>query len=118
MSQQAGSRRTRLAFVVSLLLVVLCPPLFQPVAAQPSRPLVYSAVVDALIHPVSAEFMIEAMDRADREGAALVVFTLRTPGGLLDSTRRHRAAHSRVEEPGGGLRRAVRQPRRLGGLPR
>jgi membrane-bound serine protease (ClpP class) len=30
--------------------------------------------------------MIEAMDRADRDGAALVVFTLRTPGGLLDST--------------------------------
>jgi membrane-bound serine protease (ClpP class) len=49
-------------------------------------PLVYSATVDALIHPVSAEFMIEAIDRADRDGAALLVLTLRTPGGLLDST--------------------------------
>jgi membrane-bound serine protease (ClpP class) len=27
------------------------------------------------------------MDRADADGAALVVFTLRTPGGLVDSTR-------------------------------
>jgi membrane-bound serine protease (ClpP class) len=27
------------------------------------------------------------MDRADRSGAMLVVFTLRTPGGLVDSTR-------------------------------
>jgi len=54
---------------------------------EPAQPLVYSAVVDALIHPVSAEFMVEAMDRADRDGAALVVFTLQTPGGLLDSTR-------------------------------
>jgi membrane-bound serine protease (ClpP class) len=50
------------------------------------RPVVYSAVVDALIQPVSAEFMVDTIDRADRDGAALVVFTLRTPGGLLDST--------------------------------
>ncbi|MEO8681960.1 MAG: nodulation protein NfeD [Vicinamibacterales bacterium] len=55
--------------------------------AQPVAPLVYSAVVDGIIHPVSAEYMVETLDRADREGAALVVFTLRTPGGLLDSTR-------------------------------
>jgi membrane-bound serine protease (ClpP class) len=48
---------------------------------------VYTAVVDAIIHPVSAEYMIETMDRADRAGASLVVFTLRTPGGLLESTR-------------------------------
>ncbi len=59
-----------------------------PPAPKPTAPpLVYSAIVDALIHPVSAEFMVEAMDRADREGASLLVFTLRTPGGLLDSTR-------------------------------
>jgi len=53
----------------------------------PSAPLVYSAEVDSVIQPVSAEFMIETMDRADRAGATLVVFTLRTPGGLVDSTR-------------------------------
>ncbi len=48
---------------------------------------VYSAEVDSIIHPVSAEYMIQTMDRADRAGATLVVFTLRTPGGLVDSTR-------------------------------
>ena len=47
----------------------------------------YSAEVDSIIHPVSAEYMIETIDRADRDKAALVVFTLRTPGGLLESTR-------------------------------
>ena len=47
----------------------------------------YAAEVDSIIHPVSAEFMIQTMDLADRNGAALVVFTLRTPGGLVDSTR-------------------------------
>lgn len=51
------------------------------------RPVVYSAIVDAIIHPVSAEYMIDTIDRADLAGAELVVFTLRTPGGLLDSTR-------------------------------
>ena len=54
--------------------------------AAPS-PIVYSAVVDGIIHPVSAEYMIDTLDQADRAGATLVVFTLRTPGGLLESTR-------------------------------
>lgn len=57
-----------------------------PASSRAPGPLVYSAVVDALVQPVSAEFMVETMDRADRDGAELVVFTLRTPGGLLDST--------------------------------
>ena len=57
--------------------------------SQPATtaPVVYSAEVDSIIHPVSADYMIETMDRADRAGATLVVFTLRTPGGLVDSTR-------------------------------
>jgi membrane-bound serine protease (ClpP class) len=62
----------------------------QPQEAPPPAadvPVVYSAEVDSIIHPVSAEYMIQTMDRADREGATLVVFTLRTPGGLVDSTR-------------------------------
>ncbi len=50
-------------------------------------PVVYSAKVDAIIHPVSAEYMVETIDRADAAGATLVVFTLETPGGLVDSTR-------------------------------
>jgi len=48
---------------------------------------VYVAEVDGIIHPVSAEFMIHAMEDADRAHAALMVFVLRTPGGLVDSTR-------------------------------
>ena len=60
-------------------------------AAQPlptaSTPAVYVADVNSIIHPVSAEFMIQTIDRADQAGAAIVVFTLTTPGGLVDSTR-------------------------------
>jgi membrane-bound serine protease (ClpP class) len=55
--------------------------------AAPPAGSIYAARVDSIIHPVSAEYMIETIDRADREGGALVVFTLETPGGLVDSTR-------------------------------
>jgi membrane-bound serine protease (ClpP class) len=56
-------------------------------ASTTTAPLVYVAEVDSIIHPVSAEYMIGTMDLADRTGATLIVFTLRTPGGLVDSTR-------------------------------
>ena len=36
---------------------------------------------------MSAEFVRSAIAKADADGAALIVFTLHTPGGLLDSTR-------------------------------
>jgi membrane-bound serine protease (ClpP class) len=58
-----------------------------PWGAEPPSGAVFAARVDSIIHPVSAEYMIETIERADREGAALVVFTLETPGGLVDSTR-------------------------------
>ncbi len=79
-----GSRRRSFRLPCAVLLAVVA-------AAGAARldaagPLVYSATVDALIHPVSAEFIVDSIDRADRDGAALIVFTLRTPGGLLDST--------------------------------
>jgi membrane-bound serine protease (ClpP class) len=47
---------------------------------------IYTAEVDGVIHPVTAEFMVDTIDRADAARAELVVFTLRTPGGLVDST--------------------------------
>ena len=62
-------------------------PAQSPAAALPSAPVIYVATVDSIIHPVSAEYMIKTMDQADQAGATLVVFTLTTPGGLVDSTR-------------------------------
>jgi membrane-bound serine protease (ClpP class) len=57
-------------------------------AADPdAQPVVYTAEVDGIIQPITAEFMVDAIDQADQHGAALLVFTLRTPGGLVDSTR-------------------------------
>jgi membrane-bound serine protease (ClpP class) len=59
----------------------------QPATSSGPAPLVYVAQVESIIQPVSAEYMIATMARADRDGAALVVFELRTPGGLVDATR-------------------------------
>jgi membrane-bound serine protease (ClpP class) len=45
------------------------------------------AEYDSIIHPVAAEFFDEVVSRADTSGSAAVVLVLRTPGGLLESTR-------------------------------
>jgi len=50
-------------------------------------PRVYTAEIDGIIHPVAAQYVREVIAKADAESAALVVITLRTPGGLVDSTR-------------------------------
>jgi len=82
----------RLAHGVVLAVVLsisagVASPILTAQSPDISAPAVYSAEVESIIHPVSAEYMVETVDEADRTGAALVVFTLRTPGGLLDSTR-------------------------------
>jgi len=56
-------------------------------APAADRPRAIVAEFDGIIHPVSAEYLTDAINHADTTGADLVVFILRTPGGLLDSTR-------------------------------
>jgi membrane-bound serine protease (ClpP class) len=57
------------------------------IGAQQPAAHVYTAEIDGIIHPVAAEYVREVIAKADADGAALVVLTLRTPGGLVDSTR-------------------------------
>jgi membrane-bound serine protease (ClpP class) len=59
----------------------------RPAAAQPDAPTVVLAEYDGIIHPITAEFIDEILLRADRTGAIAVILVLRTPGGLLESTR-------------------------------
>ena len=51
------------------------------------RPIAIVAELDGIIHPVSAEYLTGIIDEADTAGADVVIIVLRTPGGLLDSTR-------------------------------
>ena len=57
------------------------------IGAQPAAPLAVVAEWDGIIHPVTVEFVRGAIERADTANAAILVLTLRTPGGLVDSTR-------------------------------
>jgi membrane-bound serine protease (ClpP class) len=43
--------------------------------------------LDDIIHPVSAHYVVTALDRADLEGAPLLVVRMDTPGGLDTSMR-------------------------------
>ena len=43
--------------------------------------------VDAPIHPVTSEYIVKSLEKADREGADLLILTLDTPGGLDTSMR-------------------------------
>jgi membrane-bound serine protease (ClpP class) len=56
-------------------------------ARQDEAPVVILAEVDGIIHPVSADYIRGAIAQADMSHASLLVLTLRTPGGLVDSTR-------------------------------
>src|SRR4051812_20570346 len=73
--------RQFVAAVIALLAIASARAQVQPASR------VYTAEIDGIIHPVAAEYVREVIAKADADGAALVVFTLRTPGGLVDSTR-------------------------------
>jgi membrane-bound serine protease (ClpP class) len=73
------------AAVAAILLGAAVPVFAQ--ADGEARPVAFVAEVDGIIHPVSAEYLTSVIDESDTAGAQLVVFVLRTPGGLLESTR-------------------------------
>lgn len=83
------SSRCRLSFVLCWLITSFLASVATTLQESPASvpPLIYVADVEALIHPVSAEFIAQTITRADEDEAALVVLTLQTPGGLVDSTR-------------------------------
>ena len=58
--------------------------LLGPVLASAS---VLKIKVDAPIHPVTSEYIVRSLEKADRDAADLVILTLDTPGGLDTSMR-------------------------------
>ena len=71
----------------------------QEPARPADRPQVFVADMDALIHPVSAEFIDQTIEQADAADASLVVFMLQTPGGLVDATRAINTSIIEAETP-------------------
>jgi membrane-bound serine protease (ClpP class) len=79
-----------LTTVAALLLAVVFTILLDPGsvgAAAPALPRAVVAEYEGIIHPIAAEFVDELIAHADTTGAAVTVLVLRTPGGLLESTR-------------------------------
>jgi membrane-bound serine protease (ClpP class) len=60
--------------------------LFPPASASGS--VLVATLKNEIIHPLTAEYLIDSIDRADEEHAELLVIELDTPGGLVDSTKR------------------------------
>ena len=79
--------RSPIRALILLGWTAICAGLSAPTSAQSSAPVIYTAEVDGIIQPVIAKYLAHAIERADAAHAALLVITLRTPGGLLDTTR-------------------------------
>lgn len=48
---------------------------------------IHVAELRGIVHPLSAAYLIDSIDRADEQRAALLVIEIDTPGGLVDSTK-------------------------------
>src|SRR5262245_1031778 len=96
MGRQSTPRAAALAalFGAVVALAALAPGAFPILAAPAATPapsaeaaaggaaLVYTVTLDDAVHPITSRFLREAIDRANREGAALLIIKLDTPGGL------------------------------------
>ncbi len=76
--------------LVFLFIGMLVTGMLGPVLAgarQPNSSHALVMTVDGIINPVKEGFISRAIDRAEEDGAELLVIQLDTPGGLLSSTR-------------------------------
>jgi membrane-bound serine protease (ClpP class) len=58
-----------------------------PAADSLASPTVFELRIDGEIEPVLAEYIVNGIEQANREGASLILITINTPGGLDTSMR-------------------------------
>jgi membrane-bound serine protease (ClpP class) len=73
--------------MLARILLAVSLALAAAVSGAIPAPLVVVGRIDTPIHPACANYLTKVLAQAEKEGAALVVLTLSTPGGLLASTR-------------------------------
>ena len=80
--------RARVGLGVAVFLAAaLCAGEGASSEAARASPSVVVGRIETPIHPAAAGYLKKLLDDANADGAALVVLTLSTPGGLLASTR-------------------------------
>ena len=90
LSASSVSRISRLHAVLWGSLIVLGIAVGALGLAIPARAASDTVVVielDTIIHPIAERYLERALQRAADDGAAAIVITIDTPGGLLSSTR-------------------------------
>jgi membrane-bound serine protease (ClpP class) len=81
---QPAKKRSSIGRLITLLLILAC--VCAP-AQKNQQPLVLRLTLHDTIQPITAGYIQRGLDEAARRHAALVIISLGTPGGLLDSTR-------------------------------
>ncbi|MFB3776778.1 MAG: nodulation protein NfeD [Bryobacteraceae bacterium] len=69
-----------MARAAAVLLLLACSTLC-------AAPRIIAVDIGGVVHPVTVEIVGHALEQARREGAALVLIRLNTPGGLMDAMR-------------------------------
>lgn len=75
----------RLSYCLSIVCAIIII-LYSPSSGQSVRPLL-KITINGDINPVSAHFIIHAIERAEREDFQGLLIVMDTPGGLLESTK-------------------------------
>lgn len=85
----------------TILLLMLLVPGAGPASADPAEgpPQVLVATIASSINPVSADYLVSAIERAEADRAAVLVVELDTPGGLDSSMRQMVQEILRTEIP-------------------
>jgi membrane-bound serine protease (ClpP class) len=84
MNRPATHRQTRNRWIFFLLLWCVCAP----AQTQPeAQPVVVKLTIHDTIQPITADYLERGLREAARQHAQLVIVSMGTPGGLLESTR-------------------------------
>jgi membrane-bound serine protease (ClpP class) len=78
--------KTSLKFAFALVIALCC---LQPAAANAdsAKPIVVKLTIHDTVQPITADYLQRGLDEAARLHASVVIISLGTPGGLLESTR-------------------------------
>ena len=79
--------KSRFNITILFTLLLLMSLVFIMEAQTEVGPGVHVIEVEGIINPVSAKYIVNAIDQAQEENASCLILVLDTPGGLMESMR-------------------------------